>query len=113
MPRYDYVCEENGVILEVIHPIAAPVSTWGELCSLAAVDTGTTPADTPVRKIIRTPPMANTPMGDSAIKDTGFTKLVKRDDGVYENVTRSGTDKRYVRSDDPGSMADIARKLPD
>ena len=57
--------------------------------------------------------MANTPIGDAGIKDIGFTKLVKRDDGVYENVTRSGSEKRYARADDPSSMRDIARKLPD
>ena len=112
MPRYDYLCEDNGVILEVVHAIAAPVETWGVLCTLAATDPGNTPTDTRLRKIIRTPPMANTPMGDAAIKDTGFTKLVKRDDGVYENATRSGSDKRYVRSDDPAPCATSPASCP-
>ena len=38
----------------------------------------------------------NTPKGNSALKDLGFTKLVKRDDGVYENVTARSGDSRYM-----------------
>ena len=85
----------------------------GELCALAKIQPGDTLPDAPVRKVILQAPMANTPIGDAGIKDIGFTKLVKRDDGVYENVTRSGSEKRYARADDPSSMRDIARKLPD
>ena len=32
----------------------------------------------------------NTPKTNSDLKSHGFTKLVRRDDGVYENVTASG-----------------------
>ena len=113
MPRYDYRCDANEATLKVVHSITTEVATWAELCALAGIEPGSTPADAPVRKVILQAPMANTPIGDAGIKDIGFTKLVKRDDGVYENVTRSGTDKRYVRADDPNSMRDIARKLPD
>ncbi len=97
----------------MVHSIGSGVATWGELCATVPCDPGATPADTPVRKIITTPPMANTPTGNSGLKDLGFTKLVKRDDGVYENVTRSGAEKRYMRTDDPSSMPDFKRKLGD
>ena len=30
------------------------------------------------------------PTGNTTLKNAGFTKLVKRDEGVYENVTASG-----------------------
>lgn len=52
MPKYDYRCELNGQTVEVIHPMSQVVATWGELCELASVETGETPANTPVHKII-------------------------------------------------------------
>ena len=100
MPRYDYFCEKNQQTVEVTHPIATRLQTWGELCELAGIELRDVPAATPVRRIITTPPMANTPVGNSGLKNLGFTKLVKRDDGVYENVTRSGTEARYMKAGD-------------
>ena len=52
MPKYDYRCELNGQTVEVSHPMSRVVSTWGELCQLASMETGATPASTPVHKII-------------------------------------------------------------
>jgi hypothetical protein len=57
--------------------------------------------------------MAATPKGNSDLKNLGFTKLVKRDDGVYENVTRTGTEKRFMKSDDASSMPHIHKKVSD
>ena len=113
MPRYDYYCEANKRTVEVIHPISRKLKTWGEVCGLAEIETGDVPAGTEVSRIITTPPMANAPIGDVGIKDLGFTKLVKRDDGVYENMTRSGTEKRCMRSDDPSSMPHLNKKISD
>ena len=55
----------------------------------------------------------NTPKGNSDLKNMGFTKLVKRDDGVYENMTRTGTEKRYMSPGDLASMPDFRKKLGD
>lgn len=52
MPKYDYRCELNGQTVEVSHAMKDTVNTWGELCELAAIDRGETPADSPVHKII-------------------------------------------------------------
>ena len=52
MPKYDYRCELNGQTVEVSHAMNDSVKTWGELCALADIDTGETPADSPVHKII-------------------------------------------------------------
>ena len=52
MPNYDYRCDLNGRTVEVSHPMSDSVSTWGELCALADIDNGETPADSPVHKII-------------------------------------------------------------
>jgi len=113
MPRYDYVCEANNQILEVIHSMSLKIETWGDLVTLGGIDAGDTPLDSPVKKVIMTPPMANTPKGDSWLKNQGFTKLVKRSDGTYENVTRTGTEKRFLDSNDPSTMPHLHKKITD
>ncbi len=113
MPRYDYLCEANQQVIEVVHSISVKLTTWGEVCSLAEIDPGGIPLDEPVSRIITTPPMANTPIGNSGLKNLGFTKLEKRDDGVYENMTRTGTEKRYMKADDPSSMPHLNKKISD
>ncbi len=52
MPKYDYRCEQNGRVVEVSHSMSDVVSNWGQLCALAHIETGETPADSPVHKII-------------------------------------------------------------
>ena len=52
MPEYDYRCELNGQTLEVSHAMNDAIHTRGELCLLAAIEAGRTPADSTVRKII-------------------------------------------------------------
>ncbi len=113
MPRYDYRCDENGLTIEVVHPIATTISNWGELCEQAGCEPGETPASSPVQKVFTTPPMANTPAGNSALKNLGFTKLEKRIDGTYENVTRTGTEKRFLDPKDPSSLPHLHKKISD
>ena len=50
------------------------------------------------------------PKGASELKNLGFTKLVRRDQGVYENVTRSDKESRYVEADKPSTMPDFKEK---
>lgn len=113
MPRYDYCCDANGEVVEVIHKIHEQVSTWGEVCERSGIDPGNTDRATPVHKIFRHAPMANTPVSDSHLKNLGFTKLVKRDDGVYENVTRTGTESRYMRAGQPETLPHFHKKISD
>ncbi len=40
-------------------------------------------------------------------------KLVKRDEGVYENVTRTGKESRYMEAGKPETLPDIQRKISD
>jgi len=49
-----------------------------------------------VRKIISRSNIS-TPKTNSELRDLGFTKLVRRDDGVYENVTARGDKKMVIR----------------
>jgi len=113
LPRYDYMCDENGRTVEVVHSIATTISNWGELCELASIEPGDTPMTAPIRKVITTPPMANTPAGNAHLKNLGFTKLEKRYDGTYENVTRTGTEKRFLDPKDPSSLPHIHKKVSD
>jgi hypothetical protein len=86
MPRYDYYCEANGKTIEVSHSIKQVLTTWHELCNAANIDPGDTPASAAVRIKISSPPMMNTPTGNSDLKNLGFTKLVKRQDGTRRST---------------------------
>lgn len=55
----------------------------------------------------------NTPKTNSELKDLGFTKLVRRDDGVYENVTARSGDSRYMVRGQPKTLPDIKKTLAD
>ncbi len=66
----------------------------------------------PVKKIIS---IANisTPKSNRELKDLGFTKLVRRDDGVYENVTaRDGDSKVVIRGKDE-TLPDLSKTIRD
>lgn len=65
-----------------------------------------------VRKLISRPNIS-TPKGNSALRDLGFTKLVKRDDGVYENVTARDGESRVVHRDKPGTYPDFKKTITD
>lgn len=52
MPTYDYRCAANGEVVEVKHRMSVVVANWGELCALAGIDTGSTPANALVEKLI-------------------------------------------------------------
>ena len=113
MPVYDYFCEANGRTVEVSHPLDADLSIWGEVCYVAQIPLGDTDPTAPVRRVLTRPPGAVVQTFNAEYRNQGFTKLVKRDDGVYENVTAIEGEKRYMRSDDPDSIPHIHRKVRD
>ena len=53
------------------------------------------------------------PKSNAEIRNMGFTKLVKRDDGVYENVTRSGDEARYMRRGETDTLPHLGKKIGD
>lgn len=112
MPIYNYFCPANGVSVEVAHSMREDLKTWAEVCARAGIDPEDTPGSAPVERILYAPAL-HSPTGDTDLKSQGFTKLVRRDKGVYENVTATGDEKRYVRADDPASMPDFKRKVGD
>jgi hypothetical protein len=66
----------------------------------------------PVKKIISRTNIS-APKTNSELKDLGFTKLVRRDDGVYENVTARDGDSRYVERGKPGTLPDLKKTIRD
>ena len=78
MPVYEYSHVAKGCaigkVFEVEHPISEKALTKCPKCGKKVK-----------RLISRT--FINTPAGDTKLKEMGFTKLVRRDKGVYENVT--------------------------
>ena len=65
-----------------------------------------------VRKIISRTNIS-TPKTNSELRDLGFTKLVRRDDGVYENVTRRSEDSRYMQRGKPETIPDLSKTIRD
>ncbi|WP_373500692.1 FmdB family zinc ribbon protein [Desulfococcus sp.] len=66
----------------------------------------------PVKKLVSRVAVS-APKGNAQLKDMGFTKLVRRDDGVYENVTRRDGESRYMVRGRPETLPDVKRILRD
>lgn len=112
MPNYDYYCKLNGATIEATHSMNDAIANWGELCYVTQHPLGETHPLAPVRKLIRVSAITF-PTGNAELKNHGFTKLVKRDDGVYENMTATDGEKRYMRTGDPSSIPHIKKKIED
>lgn len=113
MPVYDYYCEKNGRTTEVNHPMSVTLATWGEVCYVAQIPLGDTDPLAPVKRVIKSAPGMSVSIFNSELKNAGFTKLVKRDNGVYENVTALDEEKRYMKRDDPESVPHLNKKVGD
>ena len=66
----------------------------------------------PLRKLISRISISIT-KSNAELRDLGFTKLVKRDDGVYENVTARDSDSRFVHRDRPETIPDLSKTIRD
>lgn len=55
----------------------------------------------------------NTPKTNAELRDLGFTKLVRRDDGVYENVTARPGESRVMERGRPETVPDVSRTISD
>ena len=104
MPIYEYEhlvggCD-LGDVFEVRQSISDPVLNECPQCR------------EPVRKLISRTNIS-TPKTNTELKDLGFTKLVKRDDGVYENVTARDGDSRFVHRDRPETLPNLKKTISD
>jgi putative FmdB family regulatory protein len=55
----------------------------------------------------------SSPKTNGELRDMGFTKLVRRDNGVYENVTARSGDSRYMVRGRPETIPDVAKTISD
>ena len=109
---YVYTCPSNGWRGDVWLPVGVELQDWGHLCYVTGVAIGETPPEAPVRQEI-TAPAISVPVSNERLKELGFTKLVRRDEGVYENVTALDHEKRYFKRDDKDSVPDLRRRIDD
>lgn len=104
MPLYEYEhCGEScpkGKIFEIMQ------SSHDEVLSECPVCGGM------VRRVISRVSIS-CPKTDSDLKGMGFTKLVRKDKGVYENVTALDGESRIWESDKPSTMPDLKRRIQD
>ena len=112
MPGYCYFCESNQKVVVVHHDMNTVLKTWGEVCYTNQISLGETDPAEPVRKLI-TPPNIITSNSNSELKSLGFTKLVKRDKGVYENVTALDHEPRFMLAGDSSTIPDLKKKISD
>ena len=68
--------------------------------------------DRPVKKLISLAGLS-VPKTNSELRDLGFTKLVRRDDGIYENVTPRNGENRYMERGKPESVPNISKIIKD
>jgi putative FmdB family regulatory protein len=66
----------------------------------------------PVRKLISLASIS-TPKTNTELRDLGFTKLVRRDDGAYENVTARPGESRAMLQDRPETQPQLAKIISD
>jgi len=105
MPVYEYEhtgegCPEKGKKFEVEQNINAESLAVCPSCGC------------PVRRLISLVNVS-TPVTDSEYKDMGFTKLVRRDEGMYENVTATEGQSKYVERDKPETLKGLTKNISD
>ena len=66
----------------------------------------------PVRKLISLSNI-NTPKTNTELRDQGFTKLARRDEGVYENVTPRDGESKVMYHDKPETYPNLKRTIKD
>ena len=65
-----------------------------------------------VRKLISRTNIS-TPKTNSELRDLGFSKLVRRDDGVYENVTARDGESKVMLRDKPETIPNLKKIIKD
>ena len=113
LPVYDYFCPANGRTVEVAHDAAVTIRTWGEVCYLAQMQPENTDPGAAVRRVIRSAPAVAISESNQELRNQGFTKLVKREEGVYENVTAVEGESRYMVRGRKETVPHVHKKVGD
>ena len=106
MPVYVYAHKRKGrcrlgAEFEIVQPVSDEALRKCPACGRA------------VQRLICPPLALRSPYGNADLKGLGFTKLVRRDRGVYENVTATGRESRYVKAGRPETMPHLKKKIRD
>ena len=104
MPVYEYEHKGDGCALGKIFDIQQSINDK----QLTHCPACARPAHKIISRINISCPKSN-----SELRDLGFTKLVKRDDGVYENVTARDGDSRYMERGKPETIPNIGKTISD
>ena len=104
MPVYEYEHSGEGCSLGKVFEISQSLSS-DKL-------THCPQCGEPVKRIISLFSVS-TPKTNSDLKNHGFTKLVRRDNGVYENVTATGKESKIWDARKPETMPDLKSKIGD
>jgi putative FmdB family regulatory protein len=107
MPFYDYQVVPDHEGCEVCRP---GFEKWQKMKDDAL--TNCPHCGAPVQRLVCAGNIA-TPKTPSELKNLGFTKLVKREEGVYENVTRVGDESKYMIRDKPETIPNLSKKISD
>ena len=102
MPVYEYEHQEGSCTLGKVFDYKQTISE--KQLSRCPHCTG------PVQKIISRINIS-CPKTNSELRDLGFTKLVKRDDGVYENMTSRDGDSRYMVRGKPETIPNLSKTI--
>jgi putative FmdB family regulatory protein len=105
MPTYEYECE-NGEECPTGGQFRVEQSIRDEKLATCPRCGGR------VERLI-SPTYISSPTSDSDLRDKGFAKLVRKDTGVYENVTALDGESRVWEADKPETMPDIKRRVSD
>jgi len=105
MPVYEYEHTEPSQC-----PLGDPFE-WRQTMTAPRLDACPT-CGRPVRRLVSLVAI-NTPKTNSDLKSLGFTKLVRRDKGVYENVTATGGESRIWDVSKPETMPHLHKKIRD
>jgi putative FmdB family regulatory protein len=104
MPVYEYEHEGEGCArgkrFELFQPITA-------LRLEACPECGQ-----PIQRLIARV-YVSTPTTDSELKSMGFTKLVRRDQGVYENVTALEGESKVMEAGKPETLPNLKKRIRD
>lgn len=96
-----------------MHDSGVMPRNWGELCYVAQILPGDTSPSAPIERVIRSAPGIAVVESDRELRDQGFTKLVRRDDGVYENVTAVEGESRFMVRGRKETIPHVHKKVGD
>jgi hypothetical protein len=106
MPVYTYEHESESPQCPLPHEFewGQPARDWPlTVCPHCGV---------PVSRLIQ-PAHIKRRLLNSELRDKGFTKLVRVDDGVFENVTRRGGEPKFVDRRDPATFPVLEKTIKD